>query len=70
MRIFRIVAGIACGLLGLLFAVIAGTAVGVFATRTYRFQSSPVIAFSVFGILAVVSFIAARKLIWFRKIPA
>jgi hypothetical protein len=63
----RIVIGLLFGLLGFVFATIAGTAVGVLVTRTYRLQMSPVIAFSIFSVLALGSFVVARKLIWHRK---
>jgi hypothetical protein len=67
MKTLRVVAGVVLVFLGLTFAAIAGTSVGVFATHTYRVRTSPVIAFVMFGVLALISFIAARKLIWFRK---
>jgi hypothetical protein len=64
----RIVIGVVFSLLGFGFAAIAGTAIGVFATHTYRFRTSPMIAFSIFSVLALLSFIAAKKLIWSRKV--
>ena len=54
--------------MGMAFAAIAGTAVGVFVTHTYRLKTSPMIAFSIFGVLALLSFSGAKRLIWPRKV--
>jgi hypothetical protein len=56
-------AAVLFGVLGVAFAAIAGTAVGVFATHTYRLKTSPMIAFSIGASLSLLSFFAARKLI-------
>jgi hypothetical protein len=65
-RAMLIVGGILVCALGVVFAAIAGTAIGVLATHTYRLRSSPMIAFSIFGPLAYLSFLVARGV--FRSI--
>ena len=45
-RVLLILIALLLGILGVVFAAVAGTAVGVFTTHTYRIQTSPIIAFS------------------------
>ena len=56
-------AAVLFGVLGVAFAAIARTAVGVFVTHMYRLKTSPMIAFSIGASLSFLSFFAARRLI-------
>jgi hypothetical protein len=60
-RIVAIVAGVLLGALGVLFAVVAGTAVGVLATHTYRYKTHALIPLSIGFTLSLLCFFAARE---------
>ncbi len=64
-RAMMILAGVAICAVGVIFAAIAGIAIGILATHAYRLRSSPMISFSIFAPAAYLSFLAARRV--FRK---